>query len=143
MKKFLVIALSAVLALSLVACGGGKKDGVYTAKVDDATAEAAYGWADQLSVTYKDGKIVDAKFTSLNAEGKEKQNDPTYQMDPAPSVWMPELAANVVAAGTSDKVAAVAGASHSSANAKALLAAIEKDGKPGETITVTVPATAE
>ncbi|MEG2595240.1 MAG: hypothetical protein RR989_02040, partial [Ruthenibacterium sp.] len=54
MKKILTIALTAVLALSLVACGGGIKDGTYTAE----GAEASHDWFDTLSVTYKDGKVV-------------------------------------------------------------------------------------
>ncbi|MDL2324360.1 hypothetical protein LJC61_04320 [Ruminococcaceae bacterium OttesenSCG-928-A16] len=145
MKKFLAIAFSALLALSLVACGGGKKDGVYTAKVDaNYAAEAGHGWTDQLTVTYKDGKITEAVFDSINAEGtiKSQTTPETYPMEFHPTEWIPQLGVGIVAAQTADKVEVVAGATHASEAAKALLAGIEKDGKPGETIIVTIPVTA-
>ena len=42
-------------------------DGVYTAQMDDAAAEADYGWRDQLVVEYKDGKMVSATFEGLKS----------------------------------------------------------------------------
>lgn len=142
MKKMLSIAFVFVLVLSLVACGGGQKpDGVYTAQVDAAYAEANHGWTDTLTVTYKDGVVVDAVFESYDADGNKKSEATaeTYPMDPHPTEWMPQLSQMVVDAGTSDKMDVIAGATHSSDSAKLLFAAIEKDGKAGETITVTIP----
>ena len=57
MKKLLTLALAAVLALSLVACGGSGsiKDGTYTAQYK----EPSHDWTEYLSVTYKDGVITD------------------------------------------------------------------------------------
>lgn len=145
MKKLFVLALAAVMALSLVACGGTKiADGTYTAQVDEATAAAAYGWTDTLSVTYKGGKIADVDFDAFDADGNRKSEiDPAnYPMDPAPSVWMPQIEAAVKATSDADKVAAVAGATHSSANAKLLYAAVIEAAKAGNTtaVVVTVPA---
>ena len=59
-------------------------------------------------------------------------------MDPPPSEWIPQLSANVQKAGDSKHLDTIAGATHASASAKALLEAIEKNGKPGETIQVSV-----
>lgn len=142
MKKILSIMFAGLMLVGLVACGGGKmKDGIYTAKVSQEYADAVgHGWADQLTVTYKDGVITEVVYDSFNADGTNKKEATMeeYPMGPpdftAPSEWMPQLEENVKAAGSSDKVEAVAGATSGSDTVKALLAAIEKDGKPGETI---------
>lgn len=145
MKKIAMLTLGAALALSLVACGGTKiADGTYTAKVDEAAAAASYGWTDTLSVTYQNGKITDVDFDSFNADGDRKSETTaeTYPMDPAPSVWMPELEANIKATSSADKVAAVAGATSSSNNAKLLYQAVIDAANAGKTevVTVTVPS---
>lgn len=141
MKKLLTLALTAALALSLAACGSTKiADGTYTAQVDEATAAAAYGWTDTLSVTYKGGKVTDVDFDSFDADGNRKSEvDPaTYPMDPAPADWMPQLESNIKATGSPEKVAAVAGATTSSNAAKALYAAVQEAAQKGSTDTVVV-----
>lgn len=148
MKKIFTVIVSCFMVFALVACGGsgtsGMADGVYTAKVDESFAQNfGYGWTDQLTVTYKDGKMVSAVFDSLNADGLSKKDDSTYPMEPAPSTWFPELSKNIENATNAQDIVAVAGASMSSENAKYLLEGIEKEGKPGETITVTIPVTAD
>ena len=85
MKKLLTLALAAVLALSLVACGGS-------------------------------GSINDGTYTE----------------------WIPQLEENVKAAGTADKIEAVAGATSSSESVKVLMAAVEKQAKAGNTEVVLV-----
>lgn len=138
MKKWIALVLALVLALALTACGGGKADGVYTAEMDDAAAEAAYGWRDTLVVEYKGGKIVSATFESYDADGNKKSEATaeTYPMDPHPSEWIPALSAKVLEAGEAKRLDGVAGATMASDNVKALLEAIEKDGKAGETIQI-------
>ncbi len=141
MKKIFAVALIAVLAIALVACGGSTyKDGTYTAQSD----APHYDWTDTLSVTYKDGKVVEAKYDAFNADNalKSTMTADTYPMDPLPSDWIPKLDANIVAAGSSDKIEAVAGATNSSNTAKLLMAAIEEAAKKGDTNTqmVTLPS---
>ena len=120
-------------------------DGVYTAQMDDAAAEADYGWRDQLVVEYKDGKMVSATFESYDADGNKKSETTpdNYPMDPAPSEWIPQLSENILAAGNSADIDGISGATNASNDARALLAAIETEGKPGETITVSSTADAE
>lgn len=117
-------------------------DGVYTAQMDDAAAEADYGWRDQLVVEYKDGKMVSATFESYDADGNKKSETTpdNYPMDPAPSEWTPQLSENILAAGNSADIDGISGATRASNDARTLLAAIETEGKPGETITVSSPA---
>lgn len=140
MKKLFTIALAAVLALSLVACGdsGKIKDGTYTAQLK----EPSHGWTDYLSVTYKDGAITDVDYDSKDEEGNLKSTYAEYGMDFAPSEWIPQLEANVKAAGTADKVEAVAGATSSSNNVKALMKAVEEKAKAGDTTTALIDAPA-
>ena len=61
-------------------------------------------------------------------------------MDPAPSEWIPQLSENILAAGNSADIDGISGATRASNDARTLLAAIETEGKPGETITVSSPA---
>ena len=92
MKKWIALLLALVLALSLTACSKGMADGVYTAELDDASAEAAHGWRDTLVVEYKDGKIVSATFESYDADGNKKSEataeEPTPATMPRPC-WKP------------------------------------------------------
>ena len=57
-------------------------------------------------------------------------------MDPHPSEWIPQLSENIQKAGTAKKIDTIAGATLASNDARALMEAIEKDGKAGETIQV-------
>ena len=139
MKKLIVLGLSVVMALALAACGGSKiADGTYTAQMDDAAMESSHGWRDTLVVEYKGGKITSATFESYDADGNKKSETTaeTYPMDPHPSVWVPQISENVMKAGDSKHLDTVAGATYASTDAKLLLEAIEKSGKPGETLTV-------
>ena len=138
MKKWIALLLALVLALSLTACSKGMADGVYTAELDDASAEAAHGWRDTLVVEYKDGKIVSATFESYDADGNKKSEATAeeYPMDPAPSQWIPAIGAAVLEAGEAKRIDGVAGATNSSNNAKALLEAIEEKGVAGETVQI-------
>lgn len=131
MKKALAIALALVLALALAACSGGIKDGTYKAQFKEPSND----WTEYLAVTYKDGEITDVDFDATNANGdlKSETTAETYPMDPLPSEWIPQLEANIKAAGTADKIEAVAGATSSSNSAKLLMAAVEKQAKAGDT----------
>lgn len=140
MKKLLTLALVAVLALSLVACGGsgsgGIKDGTYTAQYK----EPSHDWTEYLAVTYKDGAITDVDFDAKDADGnlKSEATAETYPMDPLPSEWIPQLEENIKTAGTADKIEAIAGATSSSESAKVLMAAVESQAKAGKTEVVLV-----
>ena len=96
MKKLLTLALAAVLALSLVACGGSGsiKDGTYTAQYK----EPSHDWTEYLSVTYKDGVITDVDFDAKDANGnlKSEATAETYPMDPLPSEWIPQTSKPLV-----------------------------------------------
>ena len=142
MKRMGILAMAILLLLALAACGGKKADGIYTAQVDAAYAEEkGHGWVDTLTITYKDGVVVEAVFESFkDGQKKSELSTAEYPMPMPPSEWMPALAENVVEAGSSDKVDTIAGATNASDVVKQLFAAIEKDGKAGETITVQILA---
>ncbi|MEG0616843.1 MAG: FMN-binding protein [Oscillospiraceae bacterium] len=149
MKKALTLALVAVLAVSLVACGGKIKDGTYKAEYKNAS----HGATEFLEVTYKDGAIADVNFDAKLEDGtmKSAMTDEAYGMgmgemagkNPVLSAWIPELEANVKKAGTADKIEVVAGATNSSNSAKELMAAVEAQAKAGKTDTAVVENAAE
>lgn len=147
MKKLLVpAALSAAMLLSLAGCAktaaapapSAMPDGTYTAEMDDASAEAAYGWRDQLVVEYKDGALVSAVFESYDADGNKKSETTpeTYPMDPAPADWMPELSDQILKSGGTGEIDGITGATMASNNARAMMQAILDSGVAGETVTV-------
>lgn len=154
-SKIVLIAALSAATLALVGCGNSasteqkaedvKADGVYTAQMDDASAEAAYGWRDQLEVEYKDGKIVSAVFESYDADGNKKSeiSPDVYPMDPAPADWMPQLSENIAKAETAEEIDGVAGATMASNNARAMMAAIEAANDPAEVLVVAEPEAAE
>ncbi len=140
MKKCFALATALLMMILLVACGGGNKmaDGVYTAQVDDAFVEAyGHGWREFLEVTFKDGKIVNVVYDGVNADGQHKSDPGVYNMEPSPTEWLPQLQENIKN-NVDGKIDAVAGATSSSSNAQQLLDAIYKNGKAGETITVSI-----
>ena len=147
MKKLLVpAALSAAMLLSVAGCAktaaapapSAMPDGTYTAEMDDASAEAAYGWRDQLVVEYKDGALVSAVFESYDADGNKKSETTpeTYPMDPAPADWMPELSDQILKSGGTGEIDGITGATMASNNARAMMQAILDSGVAGETVTV-------
>lgn len=137
MKKGMLAACALLLALGLCACGGKKPDGVYTAQADDAyVMDSGYGWRDTLTVTYEGGKVASAVFESYDAEGNRKSVAQDYDMEPSPTVWVPQLNENLAGIQSSDEVDTIAGATESAYNAKQMFEAIEKEGKAGETISI-------
>ncbi|NLW78576.1 MAG: hypothetical protein GXY32_04080 [Ruminococcaceae bacterium] len=138
-KKWLAVLCAALMLTGLVACSSSTKaDGVYTAEADDTYVDSnGYGWRDTLTLTYKDGKVVAAQFESYDADGNAKSVPGNYEgMTPEPSEWIPQLSANVLAASSASSIDGIAGATIASGNAQKLYEAIEKNGKPGETIQV-------
>lgn len=142
MKKLTLFLLSALMLFSLVGCGGSKiADGTYSAELSDAATEANHGWKDFLTVTYKDGKMVEVQFDSKDADGNLKSEWTTpenYPMDPQPSEWIPQLEENIKATSNPDKVASVAGATMGSNNAKELYRAVVEKAKAGDTTTAVI-----
>ncbi len=141
MIKKLGILLVILTTVFMVGCGGSGKsleDGTYKAQVDDAYVETeGIGWREFLEVTIKDGEITEVTFNAINAEGKYKTDPGAYKMVPSPSIWMPVIEENVKN-NVDGKIDALTGATTSSKNAQKLLDAIYKDGKPGQTIDVSI-----
>ena len=110
------------------AVSGGFQDGTYRAELTDEEAQAGHGWRDTLEVTYQDGKVVKAVFDSVNANGelKSQSTAESYQMEPHPTEWIPQLSENILSAGNSADIELIAGATSSSNSAVKLMALIEK-----------------
>lgn len=159
-KQFMTMAAAAAL-LVLAGCGTAattststaasaadsapvKADGTYTAQMDDASAEAAFGWRDQLVVEYKDGAVVSAVFESYDADGNKKSeiSSDVYPMDPTPSEWIPQLSENIAKADSADAIEGISGATMASSNARAMMEAIEASSDPAEVLVVSESAEA-
>ena len=87
MKRFLLIALAAIMALSLFACGGTEEEGSSTTTTTSTTApQSTQGGVekpdDTTSSTGGTEKPVDP---TPSTEGTEKPVDPTPDPDPTPS----------------------------------------------------------
>lgn len=148
MKRLAAFMMALVLAGVLTACGqgsgnGGGKTGTFTAQRSDAYVQGdGNGFRDTLTVTYQDGKITDATFESIYAEGsmfpvdtkKSELSASEYPMsNPSIAEWMPELDRQIKESG---KVDGVAGATVASDSAKLMLEAIEQATDPSVTIEV-------
>lgn len=141
MKKTIVLGAACLMALALAACGSGAlADGVYTAEADNAYVEQyGYGWRDTLTLTVQDGKVVGGEYTAYDADGNKKSTPGNYTgMTPPPEEWMPALSAQLAGAASPDDIDAIAGATIGSDNVRQLFTAIQKSGKPGETIQVSL-----
>ena len=138
MKRAFAILLCGALLLTGCSNQNKLKDGKYRAEVDADTAGAAYGWKDFVEVTISDGEVTTVVFNSVNGEGTLKTDDPSYVMDPMPSVWQPELVNRYMREKDIDKVEDVAGATTGSRNFKALMRAVLERAKTGGTDTIVV-----
>ncbi len=141
MIKKLAISLVILTAFFVVACSSSNKDledGTYKAQVDDAYVETeGLGWREFLEVTIQDGKIIDVTFNAINKDGQFKTDPGVYKMIPSPTIWMPVLEQNI-RNNVAGKIDALTGATSTSKNAQKLLDAIYKNGKPGQTIDVSI-----
>ena len=144
MKKILAMILVLALALSFTGCGEKMLDGTYTARADDAHAAAAWGWTDTLTVTYRDGKLVEVDFDSFAADGSRKSeaSAEVYPMPYAPAEWFPLIEKAISVTANPDKVATVAGATLSSDSARTLYRALREAAAAGNTETVVVEMSA-
>ena len=132
------LILTAIFMLGCAGFNNSLEDGTYKAQVDDEyVATEGLGWCEFLEVTVKDGEIIAVTFNAINAEGKFKTDPGAYKMIPSPTIWMPVIEENVKN-NVNGKIDGLTGATSSSNNAQKLLAAIYKDGKPGQTIDVSI-----
>ncbi len=143
MKKLISIAVVVLtVAMILVGCSGGLKDGTYKAE----NAEYSHGWKDYVIVSVSGGKVTIQEFDSLNEAGDKKSLDPDYRgaMEPVsgtyPEKFFPEIVAEYNAKGSVDKMDNITGATGSTDSFKALVTAALENAKKGDTATAIVAA---
>ena len=147
MKKKLVLVLcSAMMAMSLVACGGSDKpeekpqeatkqtmkDGTYEVDTKDDKDGGA-----KVSITVKDGKITEAKYNEFTKEGNKRENkEYNPQMKEvaktSPETFEVEFEKQVVAA-QNHEIDGVTGATGSTAQAKQLFKKAIENAEAGKT----------
>lgn len=140
-KKAFLAACGAALLLS--ACGGGNyKDGSYTARFKEADD---HGWTEYLTVTVRDGKIVQAEFDADGENGMKKSEDEDYKdaytgagYDTYPADYSRRLEEALVSTQDENKVDTIAGATTSSNYFRTLMRSLEKAIRKGDTKEVIV-----
>lgn len=141
-KKLVVLLCSAMMAMSLVACGGADKpqdtaeqkmkDGTYEVDTKDDKDGGA-----RVSIKIADGKITEAKYNEFTKEG-DKREDKEYNkkmMDAAktnPETFEAEFEKQVVAS-QKYEIDGVTGATSSTAQAKQLFQKAIENAETGKT----------
>lgn len=137
MKKFVSsLLVLLIIAVMLVGCGGGYKDGTYKATYKDFDE---HGWKAFTEVTIKENKITDVVFDYVNEEGELKSEDEEYNAlmkdtsGTSPEEFSPALAEDLVAKQDVKKVDTITGATASVDNFKKLAEAALNNAKSGKT----------
>lgn len=146
MKKILSLVLALTLAGAMfVGCSPkGMKDGTYKAEMAKADD---HGWTDFVEITVSGEKITAVDFDSVDAEGKKKNGNESYDKvmkDTGSKTWpsdfMPKLEKDLIDKQNVEKVDTIAGATVSSDSFKKLVKALSKNMAKGDTKTVKVDA---
>ena len=147
-RRLVAILCTAVLSLSLVACGSGEekkdapKEGSTASEFKDGTYEAETKEADKnggtakVKVTVKDGKITEATYNEMTKDGNKRDDEKYNKMmkekaGTSPSEYEVELEKKVVEKQSAD-IDTVTGATSSSAKAKELFTAAVNNAKEGK-----------
>jgi major membrane immunogen (membrane-anchored lipoprotein) len=148
-KRIIAVIATAVLSISLFAgCGAQAtyKDGTYKAEYSAADSR---GWKPQLSLVIKEDKITEVTFDYVNEAGALKTADEAYKTameaktGTYPAKYTEDLEKALIEKQKVEDVAAVTGATSSSANFNALAAAALEKAKAGDTATAIVEMKAE
>ena len=147
MKRILSFALAAVMAFSLVGCGGVVSstsfvDGTYRAEFRETDA---YGWKDYVEVTIADGTLSEVVYDSVNEDGSRlKSQDESYKAEMEaivgtyPAKYNKDLINQFIESGKVTSVDIVAGATESTGNFKTLIIAAMESAVNGTVETVIV-----
>jgi len=132
--------------ITLVSCEKEEEsiymDGDYRAEA----AEFSHGWKEFMEVTITDDVQTSVNFDAVNEEDdtffKSETTQGSYPMDPHPTVWIPQLEAQLMTVDISnyEGIDGITGATHSSQNANALFELIIEAAKTGDTSTQILPA---
>lgn len=149
-RKIPAILLTALLAASLLGgCTGRSEtlqDGTYRAEM---SAES-HGYKDYVEIKVLNGKIDTVVYDAVAADGKKKSQDEDYKKsmmqgnknaglpETYPADYMKKLAEKLVEKQDIDQVDAVAGATNSTDDFKALVSALMNNIQKGKTETVVV-----
>ena len=121
--------------------GAPLQDGTYSLKeveLDD------HGWRVEMTITVKDGKIVESNFDYVNADGQLKSADEGYQQAMAdkvgvgPADFIPQLNEALVETQNPVDVEVVTGATHSWEKFRAYAQMLVQAAQKGDTTTIEI-----
>ncbi len=145
MKK--VISLLAVVlsvALLFAGCGGGEieiKDGTYRAEYADYDQ---HGYKDYIVITFEDGAVLSIEADGIAQDGSLKSESAAYRekmesvQGTYPEKYYKDLINQYLEKPSADAIDVVAGATSTSNSFIALVKALEKAVRTGDTETVIV-----
>lgn len=141
MMKKIALLFTAALMMVLVSCDKEEEttyvDGTYKAEA----AEFSHGWKNFMEVTIADDAQTSVNFDAFSEEDENLLKSETtaeqYPMDPHPSVWIPQLEAQLMAVDILDYegIDGISGATSASDDANALFDLILDAAKTGDTST--------
>jgi len=141
MMKKIALLFTAALMTVLVSCDKEEEatyqDGTYRAEA----AEFSHGWKNFMEVTIADDVQTSVNFDAFSEEDenllKSQTTTEQYPMDPHPSVWIPQLEAQLMAVNilSYEGIDGVSGATSASDDANALFDLILDAARTGDTST--------
>lgn len=121
--------------------GAPLQDGTYSLKEVELDE---HGWRVEMTITVKDGKIVESNFDYVNADGQLKSADEGYQQAMAdkvgvgPADFIPQLNEALVETQNPVDVEVVTGATHSWENFRAYAQMLVQAAQKGDTTTIEI-----
>lgn len=145
MKKRIMAGICMILLLLASGCSadaetGAMQDGSYTAQM----SEYSHGWKEYVTITVKDGAIVDAEYNAENPSGFIKSWDNAYMdnMKPVsgtyPNEYTRYYAAQLMGQNDVPEIDALTGATSSYNNFRKLVQAVVDQSVKGDSTIVYV-----
>ncbi len=136
MKKYgLLLAIAMFIGFS--ACEKEEEYTLVNGMYEAESAEFGHGWKAFMKAEIKNDKMETVDFDYFNADGdlKSATTPETYPMDPHPTVWLPQLEAQLLAVDLLNfvEIDGITGATGASGDAQAMMALVIEAAKTGDT----------
>lgn len=145
MKRYQIVGVILVFAFLFVGCDTKKnkmQDGSYTAQM----AEYSYGWKEYVTITVKNGEIINTEYNAENASGFIKSWDNAYMKnmrlvsDTYPNEYTRIYATQLTGQSKAPKIDVITGATSSGGNFQKLSSAVVEQAIKGDSSIVFVGA---
>jgi major membrane immunogen (membrane-anchored lipoprotein) len=136
MKKYGLL-LAIAMFIGFTACEEEEEYVLVNGNYEAESAEFGHGWKAFMKAEIKNDKMETVDFDYFNADGdlKSETTTETYPMDPHPTVWLPQMEAQLLAADLLNftEIDGITGATGASGDAQAMLELIIEAARTGDT----------